>query len=440
MQHIDLLVHTFTLLLTMTLAVFLASSRRTVSTVSLTQARLRGRVPTRRSALQAHLQKAFSSTSAMASSPSGSESPFHTVAITGASGMFGNAIIDELLKKQDRKQMLNGKQISIVKLIRSDTIPIEDASTLKEQQQAGERTIASLKWNPNAKGTGTDYAIHPDALKSIDTVIHLAGENVGEGLLPGPLGSLGLRAWSQEKKDLILNSRVGPTQALATAIAGCSEPTSFLVASGVGVYGNDFFMADENDKDKDKERDAPDESADVSNTKGFLAEVSRQWEAASQPAADATAASPDNRIVNLRLAPIMSKAGGALGKLYPIFFLGGGGIVGSGKQYFSYISARDAARSMVHIIENDSIEGPVNVVAPTPATNADFTSALGKVLSRPTIVPLPEFAVKLMFGEMGEEMLLGGVKATPKKLMDSGFEFQHESIEKALESAVHETI
>jgi uncharacterized protein (TIGR01777 family) len=354
--------------------------------------------------------------------------------------MFGNAIIDELLKKQDRKQMLNGKQISIVKLIRSDTIPIEDASTLKEQQEAGERTIASLKWNPNAKGTGTDYAIHPDALKSIDTVIHLAGENVGEGLLPGPLGSLGLRAWSQEKKDLILNSRVGPTQALATAIAGCSEPTSFLVASGVGVYGNDFFMADENEKDKDKERDAPDESADVSNTKGFLAEVSRQWEAASQPAADATAASPDNRIVNLRLAPIMSKAGGALGKLYPIFFLGGGGIVGSGKQYFSYISARDAARSMVHIIENDSIEGPVNVVAPTPATNADFTSALGKVLSRPTIVPLPEFAVKLMFGEMGEEMLLGGVKATPKKLMDSGFEFQHESIEKALESAVHETI
>ena len=233
MQHIDLLVHTFTLLLTMTLAVFLASSRRTVSTVSLSQARLRGRVPTRRSALQAHLQKAFSSTSAMASSPSGSESPFHTVAITGASGMFGNAIIDELLKKQDRKQMLNGKQISIVKLIRSDTIPIEDASTLKEQQEAGERTIASLKWNPNAKGTGTDYAIHPDALKSIDTVIHLAGENVGEGLLPGPLGSLGLRAWSQEKKDLILNSRVGPTQALATAIAGCSEPTSFLVASGV---------------------------------------------------------------------------------------------------------------------------------------------------------------------------------------------------------------
>ena len=362
-------------------------------------------------------------------STSEESSSFHTVAITGASGLFGNAIIDELLKKKDG--MMNGKQLSIVKLIRSDTN--EDASKLKEQQkeQGNITNVLSLKWNPNADGTDS---IHPDALKSIDTVIHLAGENVGEGLLPGPLGFLGIQAWSQEKKDLILNSRVGPTKALADAIANSSEEsnskTDFIVASGVGVYGNNF-MADDNDD----EANVPDESMDVSKTDGFLAEVSRQWEAASEPAKTA-----HSRVVNLRLAPIMSKAGGALGKLYPIFFLGGGGIVGSGNQYFSYVSARDAARSVVYIIENDTIEGPVNVVAPTPATNADFTSALGKVLSRPTIIPLPAFIVKLMFGEMGEEMLLGGVKAAPKKLTDSGFEFQHKTIDEALESAVNESI
>lgn len=383
----------------MIVAAFLRSSRITIASVPV------------------QIHKAFSTKTMALSS-------VHTVAITGASGMFGNAIIDELLKRQDGK--LKGKKISIVKLVRSDTN--EDASKLEERLKTGE-TISFLKWNPHAEGADS---IHPDALKSIDTVIHLAGENVGEGLLPGPLGFLGIRAWSQEKKDLILNSRVGPTKALATAIAACSEPTSFIVASGVGVYGNDF-IADENDDD----RDSPDESADVSNTQGFLAEVSRQWEAASEPA---ILNSPNNKLVNLRIAPIMSKAGGALGKLYPIFFLGGGGIVGSGKQYFSYISARDAARSVVHIMENDSIEGPVNLVAPTAATNAEFTSALGKVLSRPTFVPLPEFAVKLMFGEMGEEMLLGGVKCSPKKLIDSGFHFQHETIEKALESAVNETI
>lgn len=115
-------------------------------------------------------------------------------------------------------------------------------------------------------------------------------------------------------------------------------------------------------------------------------------------------------------------------------------VAGSGNQYFSFISARDAARAIVHVIENPKLSGPVNLVAPTTATNAQFTSALGQILSRPTIIPLPAFAVKLLFGEMGEEMLLGGVKATPKKLLESGFEFQHETIDDALNSAMKETI
>lgn len=324
---------------------------------------------------------------------------------------------------------MNGKPLRIVKLTRSATIDEEEA-LLSADGESDELTTTSLNWNPN--GQSSPSTISPAALQSIDTVVHLAGENVGSGLLPGPLGALGVQAWSQEKKDLIMSSRVGPTKALATAIADCSKPTSFIVASGVGVYGCDYF-ADENGDAIS--RILPDESFDTSNTEGFLAEVSRQWEGAAQPASK-----KGSRVVNLRIAPVLSKLGGALGKLYPIFFLGGGGIVGSGRQYFSYISARDAARAIVHTMETPSLKGPVNLVAPVPATNAQFTEAMGKVMGRPTILPLPGFAVKLLFGEMGEEMLLGGVTATPKKLLGSGFEFQHKSVEEAVQSAVDETI
>merc|ERR1712032_834984 len=119
---------------------------------------------------------------------------------------------------------------------------------------------------------------------------------------------------------------------------------------------------------------------------------------------------------NLRISPILSKNGGMLGKLYPIFLLGGGGIVGSGEQYLSFVSARDAARIVVHVLETPSLSGPVNACAPNPCTNAEFTAALGKLIRRPTFLPLPSFAVSLLFGEMGEEMLLGGVRAVPEKL------------------------
>ena len=322
----------------------------------------------------------------MTNSNDASSSEYYTVAITGSSGLLGSALIDELSRKENG--LINGKPMRIVKLNRSGSIT--------EGEGLPDSNEASINWNPNA--SSDSLAIDPNALESIDTVVHLAGENVGSGLLPFPLGALGVQAWSEEKKDLIMSSRVGPTKALANAIAKCKKPTNFIVASGVGVYGCDF-MADE-------DQAIPDESTDVSNTSGFLAEVSRQWEGASQPAVQGGGVLNKNRLVNLRIAPIMSKLGGALGKLYPIFFLGGGGIVGSGKQYFSYISARDASRAIVHCIETPSLNGPVNLVAPTPCTNAEFTSAMGKVLSRPTILPLPEFAVKLLFGEMGEEVSL----------------------------------
>jgi len=221
----------------------------------------------------------------------------------------------------------------------------------------------------------------------------------------------------------IVSSRDKATRALATAIKESNENITFISASGVGIYGKDAIGAD---------AEFATESSDTTKT-NFLAEVGRKWEGATS-----AAVSPLVRIVNLRISPILSKSGGMLGKLYPVFFLGGGGIVGSGEQYLSFVSARDAARVVVHAMETPDLKGPVNVAAPKPCTNAEFTSAFGKVIKRPTILPLPAFAVKIMFGEMGDEMLLGGVRAIPDKLEKSGYQFLHPTIESALNSAINE--
>eukprot|EP00545_Synedropsis_sp_CCMP1620_P009659 CAMPEP_0119019322 /NCGR_PEP_ID=MMETSP1176-20130426/21500_1 /TAXON_ID=265551 /ORGANISM="Synedropsis recta cf, Strain CCMP1620" /LENGTH=387 /DNA_ID=CAMNT_0006973487 /DNA_START=54 /DNA_END=1217 /DNA_ORIENTATION=- len=348
--------------------------------------------------MASNFQRAFSTDSG---------SQYYTVGITGASGMLGSSLIDEL----EKQQTVNGKPVRIVKLSRSENV---GTKTL------GDDAITTLSWNP--KATSAETVIEPEALDQIDAIVHLAGENVATGL--GPLGFVGLRPWTDAKKAEILDSRVGPTRGLAKAIAASKTPTSFLVASGVGVYGSDFIG---------DAKPAVDESMDVSSTTGFLTDVSREWEAAGQDAGK-------NRVVNCRMGVVLSKNGGALAKLFPIFFLGGGGNVGSGNQYFTFISARDAARALVHTLTTPSLKGPVNVCSPEPCTNAEFTSAFGKVLSRPTILPLPGFVVSLLFGEMGDEMLLGGVRATPGKLSNSGFEFQHPTIEEALQSAVDETI
>lgn len=326
--------------------------------------------------------------------------------------MVANALIDELTSRDGR---LKGKDLRIVKLVRSDSVEGSSSALLDTED-----TVVTLPWNPKASPV-----IDPEALESIDTIVHLAGENVGTG--EGPLGFLGIRAWSEKKKSEILDSRVGPTSAIANAIASTKTPTTFICASGIGVYGADFF-----ENEQEESPPAADEDTPVEQTTGFLADISRQWEAATTPAT--------GRVANLRFGVVLSKKGGALAKLYPVFFLGGGGILGSGQQFFTFVSARDAARAIVHTIETDSINGPVNVCSPQPCTNKQFTSALGSVLFRPTILPLPGFVVQLAFGEMGEEMLLGGVKAVPKKLLMSGFEFQHNTIEEAIQSAVDEDI
>jgi uncharacterized protein (TIGR01777 family) len=217
---------------------------------------------------------------------------------------------------------------------------------------------------------------------------------------------------------------------LAKVLASNNKPQAFLSASGCGVYGDNYFATGDNNELK-----AADESMDVSGTNGFLADVSRAWEAATKEADNGK-----NRVVNMRFGVVMSTKGGALAKLYPIFFLGGGGNVGSGKQYLSFVSARDIARAIIYTLETPSLKGPVNMSAPNPCTNAEFTKALGKALHRPTILPFPGFAVSALFGEMGEEMLLGGVRCVPCKLMGSGFVFQHPTIDDAIQSALEENI
>jgi uncharacterized protein (TIGR01777 family) len=349
--------------------------------------------------------------SGMASPAKGSANKYFTIGVTGANGLVGTALRDELSRNTPT---IAGKPVRIVQLKRGNTVESKDLSEFETS------SVVSLQWNPKAETA--DKVIDPNALAQMDAIVHLSGENVATGL--GPLGFLGIRPWTPEKKQEILDSRLDTTKALVSAVNAKSTPTTMLVASGVGVYGYDYNLGD----------DAVDESMDVTRTKGFLAEMARVWEDVTQ------SVSKKNRVVNMRFGVVMSKNGGALGKLYPIFFLGGGGIVGSGTQYLSFISARDIARAIVHCLETPSVKGPVNLCAPEPCTNAEFTKALGSVIGRPTLLPLPGFAVSLLFGEMGEEMLLGGVRAKPSKLLQSGFTFLHPTIEKAVQSAVDESI
>lgn len=374
-------------------------------------------VATSRKFANAQFFRLFSSTNAR-STPSSAGTDFYTVGITGSSGLVGSALLDELLEK---RQVVNDKPVRVVRLVRGAAA--ESAKPLLAQDDK----VTSLVWNPN--GNTPESILDPEAATQLDAIVHLAGENVGTNIGLGPLSFLGIRPWTDRKKKAILESRVTTTTALSKVVQNTDKPLSFLVASGIGCYGLDFI----GDK-----RPPADESMDISQSEGFLAQISREWEDATK------AANTDNkhpaRVVNMRFGVALSKKGGALQKLYPIFLLGGGGKIGNGDQYFTFISARDLARGIVHCIETPSIQGPVNFCAPHPCTNAEFTKALGGVLNRPTLLPFPSFAVSLMFGQMGEEMLLGGVRAVPQKLQESGFNFQHPTIQEALTSAMEEDI
>ena len=251
-----------------------------------------------------------------------------------------------------------------------------------------------ISWDPAV-------AIAPEAVSGFDAVIHLAGEGI-------------FGRWTAAKKAKIRDSRVAGTLNLAQALARAEEkPKVFVCGSAIGYYGN---RGDEVLRE---------ESAAGS---GFLAQVCQEWEEATTPAVQA-----DIRTAHLRTGIVLSPKGGALRAMLLPFKLGLGGRTGDGRQWMSWIDVRDMVGAIHHILKNDLMQGPVNMVAPKAVTNAEFATTLASVLSRPAIFPMPAFAAKLAFGEMGQELLLGSQKVEPGKLVSSGYPFRYRELRKSLE-------
>jgi uncharacterized protein (TIGR01777 family) len=252
-----------------------------------------------------------------------------------------------------------------------------------------------VEWRPD------EQLIDAAAFAAADAVVHLAGESIAEG------------RWSDAKKTRIRESRVTSTSLLADTLSRLERRPRVLVsASAVGYYG-----------DRGETR----LTEESKSGEGFLPEVCRQWEDATQPAAEAGI-----RIVLLRIGVVLSKDGGALKKMLLPFKLGAGGRVGDGRQYWSWIALADLVRLIGHALRHDSLTGPVNAVAPNPVTNREFTKTLGKVLGRPTILPMPGFMAKLMLGQMAQDLLLASARVIPERLTQAGFAFEYPELEPAL--------
>jgi uncharacterized protein (TIGR01777 family) len=291
------------------------------------------------------------------------------VAITGSSGLVGTALVHAL--------EADGHLVRPV------------------VRRAARPGANEIRWDPD------QGMIDAAEFAGVDAVVHLAGENIAA------------HRWTQSFKDKILESRVRSTKLLCDTLAGlASKPSDLISASAIGYYGS---RGDE----------LVDESA--TNGRGFLAEVCQQWEAATVPARDA-----DIRIVNLRIGFVLSKDGGGLAKMLTPFRLGAGGVIGSGSQYMSWIAIDDLVRVIQFTLSAAALVGPVNAVAPNPVTNREFTKTLGNVLHRPTVLPMPAFAAKLAFGEMADDMLLGGARVEPRALSNARFEFRYPKLDAAL--------
>jgi uncharacterized protein (TIGR01777 family) len=291
------------------------------------------------------------------------------ILVTGASGLVGSALVPYLSAKGDE----------VVRLVRSAPKP----------------GAAEIEWDTE-KGI-TD----PARLEGLDAVVHLAGENISNG------------RWTDEKKARIRESRVKGTRVLSEALAQLVEPPrSFISASAIGFYGS-------------RGREVLNEQS--ASGDDFLAEVCREWELATRPAAVR-----GMRVANLRFGVILSEQGGALAKMLTPFKLGVGGKVGSGEQYMSWITLDDTLGAIYHALTHEDVHGPVNVVAPNPVTNREFTKRLGEALSRPTLLPAPAFALRLAFGEMADALLLSSMRVEPLRLKESGFVFQYPELKEAL--------
>lgn len=252
-----------------------------------------------------------------------------------------------------------------------------------------------ISWKPEGGERNTTFT------DGVDGFVHLAGENIASG------------KWTKVKKEKIRNSRVEGTKKICELILKLPTPPSvFVCASAIGFYG-DRGMEFLNESD--------------SRGSGFLSDVCVEWEEATESISKAGI-----RVVNVRFGIVLSKAGGALAKMLTPFKMGMGGKVGSGKQYMSWVAINDVTGAIYHALKTDTLRGPVNVTAPNPVTNREFTQILGRVLNRPTLIPLPAFMARLAFGEMAEALLLASTRVAPKKLLNSGYDFQYNDLENAL--------
>jgi len=252
-----------------------------------------------------------------------------------------------------------------------------------------------ITWNPD-KGE-----LDSQSLKGFDAVINLAGENIAAG------------RWTEARKKELLDSRVKSTKTLCQALASLDNPPHVLVnASAIGYYGHQGSKLLTEDSPKGN---------------GFLVDICNRWEAATEAALQ-----KGIRVVFARFGVVLSPNGGALAKMRTPFKWGLGGVLGSGKQYMSWIGIDDLVHILYFLLQDDDLYGPVNVVSPHPATNYAFTKTLGKVLKRPTFFAMPAFLVRLVFGEMGDEMLLSSARVEPKKLLEAGYHFRQPELESAL--------
>ena len=292
------------------------------------------------------------------------------VAVTGASGLIGSALVPAL----------RARGHEVVRLVRrAPSAPDE------------------VRWDP-AAGT-VDLA----GLQGIDAVVHLAGAGVGD------------KRWTEAYKKEIRDSRVQGTTTIAQAMASLDpRPKVLVCGSAIGYYGDTG------------DRAVTEESPQGA---GFLADVVADWEASAKPAIDAGI-----RVPFARTGLVVSSKGGAWKRLLPIFRLGVGGKVGSGKQYWSFISLRDEVAALIALLEDERYRGPVNLTAPHPVTNAEVTAAMGRVLGRPTVLPVPAFAIKAALGEFSQDVL-GSQRVLPQVLESDGFNWSDPTIDQAIQQA-----
>ena len=290
------------------------------------------------------------------------------VAIAGATGLIGTALTSSL----------RADGHTVHRLVR----------------RANDAAASDVVWNPSAN------QVDARGLEGVDAIVNLSGERIDQ-------------RWTTSVKRAIRDSRVGSTALLArTAASLSSRPKVFVNASAIGIYGS-----------------RGDEELDESSTLGdnFLARVVRDWEAATSPASAAGI-----RLVLVRNGVVLAKEHGALARLLPTFRLGAGGRAGSGAQWLSWISLEDDVRALRAALRDTRFAGPMNFVAPNPVTNEEFAKTLGRVLGRPAMVHVPQFAFELMFGEMARETILASQRVHPRALTATGFEFRHPTVAGAL--------